>query len=165
MPCSPTAPAGVLGRGRNQRFAGGLLAHAELEALAALPAAKDRARDARLYTTLHPCPMCLGAAVVARIAELHVGAHDPTWLGIERLPELNDEVARRWPPVHGPLPGPVGEWLAVLPALNTSGALVRAMAETAPHRAALARLVAARYAGDLPEKPEDALAAAWDLLT
>ncbi len=37
--------------------------------------------------------MCLGAIVVACIGHLHLGAIDPTWLGIERLPDLNDEVA------------------------------------------------------------------------
>ena len=83
----------VIGEGRNQRFAGrtrGLLAHAEMQALAALPPDKDRARDSVLYTTLSPCPMCLGAIVVARIGHVHLGAVDPTWLGIERLSDLND---------------------------------------------------------------------------
>jgi len=115
----------VLGEGRNQRFAGrarGLLAHAELGALAALPPDKERARDSVLYTTLSPCPMCLGAIVVAGIGHVHVGAIDPTWLGIERLPDLNDEVQRRWPQIHGPLPGPIGAWLTIAPCLNTSGA-------------------------------------------
>jgi tRNA(Arg) A34 adenosine deaminase TadA len=120
----------VLGRGRNQRFATvaprGLLAHAEIEALAAVPDDKNRARRTRLYTTLHPCPMCLGATVVARVGHLAFGAYDPTWLGIEQLPQLNDEVAHRWPTSEGPLPGPIGEWLAVLPCLNTNGTLVRA---------------------------------------
>jgi hypothetical protein len=57
--------------------------------------------------------------VIARIGHLHFGAYDPAWLGIEQLPQLNDEVRNRWPSVEGPLPGPVGEWLAVLPALNS----------------------------------------------
>ena len=51
------AAGAVLGEGVNQRFAGrtrGLLAHAELGALAALPPGKDRARDSVLYTTLSP---------------------------------------------------------------------------------------------------------------
>ncbi|MER5647089.1 nucleoside deaminase [Streptosporangium sp. NPDC002524] len=163
----------VVGRGRNRRFTSesprGLLAHAEMEALAALPALparKDRSRDSVLYTTLHPCPMCLGAMVVARIGRFHFGAFDPAWLGIERMPQLNDEVRRRWPEVTGPFTGPLGEWFAVLPCLNTDGALMRAMEATAPRRAELARAVAHRLGGaaDLPATPERALEQVWDLL-
>jgi tRNA(Arg) A34 adenosine deaminase TadA len=101
----------VLGSGRNQRFATvaprGLLAHAEIEALAAVPDAKKGARRTRLYTTLHPCPMCLGATVVARVGHLAFGAYDPTWLGIEQLPpraQLNDEVQHRWQPSRAHCP-------------------------------------------------------------
>lgn len=159
----------VLGRGRNERFDSrtprGLLAHAEMAALALVPDDKDRARHVRLYTTLHPCPMCLGAMVIARIGHLHFGAYDPTWLGIERLGELNDEVRNRWPSVDGPLRGKVGEWLAVLPALNTNGTLVRAMRQATSRRAELAVVVGERLnSGELPRSPELALEKVWDLL-
>lgn len=160
----------VLGRGRNQRFAAvaprGLLAHAEIAALAAVPDDKTRARRTRLYTTLYPCPMCLGATVVARVGHLRFGAYDPTWLGIEDLPTLNDEVRGRWPAVEGPLPGPVGEWLAVLPCLNTDGTLVRAMRRTSPRRAELAQVIARKLtgSGDLPDTPDLALERVWDVL-
>ena len=164
------AAGAVLGEGRNQRFAGrarGLLAHAEVEALAALPPDKHRARDSILYTTLSPCPMCLGAIVVARVGHVHLGATDPTWLGIERLPDLNDEVQRRWPQIHGPLPGPIGAWLAIAPCLNTSGALLRAMERAAPRNIVLARAVNSRYqeSAHLPGTAAQALEDAWDLLT
>jgi tRNA(Arg) A34 adenosine deaminase TadA len=164
------AAGAVLGEGRNQRFAGrarGLLAHAELQALGALPADKDRARDSVLYTTLSPCPMCLGAIVVARVGHVHLGAIDPTWLGTDRLPDLNDEVRRRWPRIHGPLPGPIGTWLAIAPCLNTGGALLRAMERTEPRNIALARAVHGRYqeSAHLPGTAAQALEDAWDLLT
>jgi tRNA(Arg) A34 adenosine deaminase TadA len=160
----------VIGEGRNKRFAGqagGLLAHAEMQALAALPPGKDRARDSVLYTTLSPCPMCLGAIVVARIGHLHLGAIDPAWRGIERLPDLSDEVRRRWPTIHGPLPGPIGAWLTIAPCLNTSGALLRATERTAPRTAALARAVNSRYqqSARLPGTAAQALEDAGDLLT
>lgn len=137
-----------------------------MEALAALPPGKDRARDSVLYTTLSPCPMCLGATVVARIGQVHVGAIDPTWLGIEKLPGLNDEVRRRWPQIHGPLSGPVGAWLAIAPCLNTSGALLRAVERTAPRYATLARAVHSRYqaSAHLPGTAAQALEDTWDLL-
>lgn len=164
------AASAVLGEGRNQRFAGptrGLLAHAEMEALAALPPDKGRVRDSVLYTTLSPCPMCLGAIIVARVGHVHLGAIDPTWLGIERLPDLNDEVQHRWPQIHGPLSGPIGAWLAIAPCLNTSGTLLRAMERTAPRNAALARAVNSRYqkSAHLPGTAAQALEEAWDLLT
>jgi tRNA(Arg) A34 adenosine deaminase TadA len=160
----------VIGRGRNQRFGSvprGLLAHAEMQALTTLPSGKNRPLGLAMYTTLHPCPMCLGAVVIARVSQLHFAAYDPTWLGIERLPELNDEVRRRWPSVTGPLKGLVGEWAAVLPCLNTSGSLVRAMESVAPRRADLARAIASRLARDAdpPDSANAALGRVWDLLT
>jgi tRNA(Arg) A34 adenosine deaminase TadA len=160
----------VLASGRNQRFATmapqGLLAHAEMEALANVPDDKSRNGRARLYTTLHPCPMCLGATVIARVSHLAFGAYDPTWLGIEQLPRLNDEVQRRWPTIEGPLPGPIGEWLAVLPCLNTDGTLVRAMQRVSPRRAQLARTIAGTLdEGDgPPDTPDVALDRVWDVL-
>ncbi len=160
----------VLGEGRNRRFAGrvrGLLAHAEMEALGVLPPDKQRARDCVLYTTLSPCPMCFGAIVVARLGRVHIGALDPTWHGIENMPDLNDEVRRRWPRIQGPLPGPIGTWLAVAPCWNTAGALLRAMERTAPGTAALARAVDRRYreCADLPGTAVEALENAWDLVS
>jgi tRNA(Arg) A34 adenosine deaminase TadA len=160
----------VLGSGRNQRFTTvaprGVLAHAEMEALAALPDDKERARRSRLYTTLHPCPMCLGATVVARVGHLAFGAYDPTWLGIEQLPKLNDEVRHRWPTIEGPLPGPIGEWLAVLPCLNTNGTLVRAMQRVSPRRGRLAQAIAMTLdnGDEPPDTPDLALERVWDLL-
>jgi hypothetical protein len=115
---------------------------------------------------LHPCPMCLGAVVVARTGQLHFAAYDPTWLGIEQLPDLNDEVRRRWPLVTGPLSGPVGEWAAVLPCLNTTGSLSRAMESVAPRRAELAQAIASRLGrrADLPGTASQAIEQVWDLL-
>jgi tRNA(Arg) A34 adenosine deaminase TadA len=159
----------VLGSGRNQRFATvaprGLLAHAEMEALAAVPD-KEGARRTRLYTRLHPCPMCLGATVVALVGHLAFGAYDPTWLGIEQLPQLNDEVQHRWPTIEGPLPGPIGEWLAMLPCLNTNGTLVRAMQRVSPSRAQLAQAIAKTLdnGDEPPDTPDLALDRLWDLL-
>jgi tRNA(Arg) A34 adenosine deaminase TadA len=170
-----TDPAGqVLGRGRNQRFgtAGGgplqgLLGHAEINALAeGLAPDKVRRRDAVLYTTLHPCPMCLGAIVVARVAAVNFAAFDPTWLGIERLPELNAEVRSRWPQMTGPMAGPLGTWAAVLPCLNTSGSLLRAVETESPGLAELARsLVVALRAPRRPTTAAEAVHDVWDLLT
>jgi hypothetical protein len=109
----------------------------------------------------------VGAIVVARIGHLRLGAIDPTWLGIERLSDLNDEVQRRWPEIDGPLPGPIGAWMAIAPCLNTGGALLRAMERTTPRIVALARAVNSRYqeSAHLPSTAAHALEDAWDLLT
>ena len=57
----------------------------------------------------------------------------------------------RWPRVTGPLNGLVGEWAVILPCLNTSGSLVRAMEAVAPRRAELARAVdAASHPAPIP---------------
>lgn len=69
----------VIGRGHNQT---GVLndptAHAEIIAITAAAAALQswRLEGCRLYVTLEPCPMCAGAIVNARIAELFFGAYD-----------------------------------------------------------------------------------------
>ena len=54
-------------------------AHAEIGALRAAGAetANYRLPDATLYVTLEPCAMCLGAAVLARVARVVFGAYDP----------------------------------------------------------------------------------------
>lgn len=53
-------------------------AHAEVLALraACLALGSYRLTDARLYVTLEPCVMCIGAMVNARIARLIFGARD-----------------------------------------------------------------------------------------
>lgn len=54
-------------------------AHAEIMALraAATRLGNYRLPDSTLYVTLEPCPMCAGAIVQARIAQVVYGASDP----------------------------------------------------------------------------------------
>ena len=71
-------PAGaVIGRGRNEREAtGDPTAHAEVVALreAARSAGGWRLDGCTLVVTLEPCPMCAGAAVLARVRRIVFGA-------------------------------------------------------------------------------------------
>lgn len=70
----------IIGKGHNQRETlQDPTAHAEIIAITAAAASLGtwRLEDARLYVTLEPCPMCAGAIILARIAEVHFGAHDP----------------------------------------------------------------------------------------
>jgi len=55
------------------------LAHAELLAirLAAQHLGSWRLEDTQLYVTLEPCPMCSGAIILSRVAEVYYGATDP----------------------------------------------------------------------------------------
>lgn len=54
-------------------------AHAEVLALrrAALACGAYRLPGATLYATLEPCPMCVGAALAARVGRVVFGAQDP----------------------------------------------------------------------------------------
>jgi cytosine deaminase len=76
----------ILGRGHNRRVQeGSAILHGEMDALrdaGRLPAA-TYAR-ATLYTTLSPCPMCTGAALLFKIPRV-VLAENRTFLGDEAL--------------------------------------------------------------------------------
>ena len=55
------------------------LAHAELLALhtAAKAMGSWRLENCALYVTLEPCPMCAGAIILSRVADVYYGASDP----------------------------------------------------------------------------------------
>lgn len=77
--CIVTDGEHIVGRGRNRRETGkSALAHAELEAIAEACRTLGGWRLWRctLYVTLEPCPMCAGAIINARIAELRYGARE-----------------------------------------------------------------------------------------
>ena len=70
----------VIGRGYNLRESKhDPVAHAEIIAIrqAARKTGNWRLTGATLYVTLEPCPMCMGAIVLARIDTLVFGCHDP----------------------------------------------------------------------------------------
>jgi tRNA(adenine34) deaminase len=92
------AHGAVVGRGRNRREADAdPVGHAEVLALrdAAARAGTWRLAGHTLVVTLEPCPMCAGAAVLARVDRIVFGAFDPKagavgslW-DIPRDPRLN----------------------------------------------------------------------------
>jgi tRNA(adenine34) deaminase len=97
-----TDPAGVIvATGRNRggdveapsgRLHTTYLAHAEMDVLALLP--HGDYPDHTLWTTLEPCLMCASAVVLSHVGTVRYAAADPLWAGIERLPDLNAQVAR-----------------------------------------------------------------------
>jgi tRNA(Arg) A34 adenosine deaminase TadA len=129
------------------QLAGTDLAHAEVNALAQLPA--GHYEDLTLWTTLQPCPLCSAAAMSTRCGQVRYLAADPVWDGAERLPELNESVAARWPRFEGPEPGWPAFWQTALSVAyqvrrgNADGITVTARAKQAPDAADLGRTIAA----------------------
>ncbi len=71
----------IVGEGYNRRETDAdALGHAELMAIrqANEKLGGWRLHRARLYVTVEPCPMCAGAILNARIAEVHYGVRDPS---------------------------------------------------------------------------------------
>lgn len=69
----------IVGRGRNRREANAdATAHAEVEAIrdACARLGSWRLHGCALYVTLEPCPMCAGAVINARIAQIYFGARE-----------------------------------------------------------------------------------------
>lgn len=73
----------IVARGRNRIFdppgrglAGSRLAHAEVDALAQLPAS-ERYRDHVLYSTLEPCLLCTAATLLTTVGRIEYAASDP----------------------------------------------------------------------------------------
>lgn len=84
--CVTDAAGQVIARGRNCLFessavgyglAGNCMAHAEMNALFALGGREIDARSCTLYTTLEPCPMCIGAARMYLVGRVCYAARDP----------------------------------------------------------------------------------------
>ncbi len=70
----------IIGKAHNQReVLQDPTAHAEILAItqAAAKLKSWRLENAKLFVTLEPCPMCAGAIILSRIAEVHFGAYDP----------------------------------------------------------------------------------------
>lgn len=93
--CSGTIPIGavvadadgnVVARGRNRimdtsapekQVYNDMLAHAEINALLALNIDQESRHTSALYTTMEPCPLCMGAFYMSSVRTLHFAARDP----------------------------------------------------------------------------------------
>lgn len=70
----------IIGRGHNLReTTQDATTHAEMAAIqqACQNLANWRLEDCQLFVTLEPCPMCGGALILSRVAEVYYGAADP----------------------------------------------------------------------------------------
>ena len=169
------------GRARSMEKSGPLgvlfnttIAHAEINALAALPPTlpPKSYQDHTIWVTLQPCLQCIGAIVVARVGAIHFAGGDALWKGIERLPDMNAFVASRWPESVGPRNDQFGVLGQLLPLLfyrrrYPEGASMTIHRQQAPAVAALAdELVSSgEYVRLLERELPDAVDDLWSRLS
>lgn len=82
----------VIGKGHNlKESTGDPTAHAEMIALreASRKVGTWRLSGTTLYTTLEPCPMCMGAILQARVSRLVFASYDPRWGACGSLYDLS----------------------------------------------------------------------------
>ena len=146
------------------------IAHAEVNAIAALP--PKGYPDHTIWITLEPCLQCTGAVVVARIGAVRFAGSDPLWSGIERLPQINDFVASRWPERLGPRNDQFGVLGQLLPLVfyrrrYPEGASITIHRRLAPAVAALADelFTSGEYGRLLEREFTDALEELWPRLS
>ena len=147
---------------------GSYIAHAEINALATLPPGEYT--DHALYTTVEPCFLCTAALRHSHVGVVRFAASDPMWTGIEGLPDLNDQMARRWTRREGPLGGQLQTWAALLPLVSAVERGVLSVQEkhaaTMPQLLSLARKWAGVTANRLRALDLDsALKQAWPMVT
>lgn len=90
---------------------GSPLAHAELNALLQMGYDRPDPRPT-LYTTVEPCPLCMGAARMAGVGDVVFAARD-VWAGAASMAESVPYIKRQGPTVDGPvatLEEPVVAW-------------------------------------------------------
>jgi tRNA(adenine34) deaminase len=87
--------------------------HAEMEALAVVPAALwPQAPEMTLYTTLEPCLMCMASILMHRIGRIVFGANDPRGgasYSFEHLPPVFERLCQNVEWVGPILPEVCGE--------------------------------------------------------
>jgi tRNA(Arg) A34 adenosine deaminase TadA len=150
------------------------IAHAEINAIGALPPTlpPKSYEDHTIWVTLQPCLQCIGAIVVARVGAIHFAGGDALWNGIERLPDMNEFVASRWPESVGPRNDQFGVLGRLLPLLfyrrrYPEGASMTIHRQQAPAVAALAdELVSSgEYVRLFERELPDAVDDLWSRLT
>lgn len=102
----------IIARGRNHIYdddtppgqvSRNQLAHAELNALLHFDRSKHNFRACSIYTSMEPCPLCMGAIYMMGIGQVHFAARD-TYAGSTNLigatPYMNRKEIRVFSPPH-----------------------------------------------------------------
>ncbi|HZW27947.1 MAG TPA: deaminase [Trueperaceae bacterium] len=84
-------------------IAGVPLAHAEVNALLDLGYRRPGGARPTLYTTMEPCPLCMGAARMAGVGRVVFATRD-AWAGCAVMAEVVPYLKRSGPTVEGPVP-------------------------------------------------------------
>lgn len=102
----------VVYRGRNRLYetqasppyiAGSRLGHAEMNVLVQMPTRDfPHVGEGILYTTLEPCPMCIGALVMSGVRRVSYGARDHEWGALALL--TSPPLVKRPLSLEGPHP-------------------------------------------------------------
>ena len=75
--CVKCSKKQMIKNGNVEKTAKDPTAHAEMNALFTLDESQNPSGTCILYTTMEPCPMCLGAIRISRMRECHYASHDP----------------------------------------------------------------------------------------
>lgn len=129
--CAGTIPIGavvadangnIVSRGRNRimektapkgQVCNNELAHAELNALLSLELSYEESKLSALYTTMEPCPLCMGALYMSDVKTVHFASRDP-WAGSTNLLGTTPYLSRKPIKVFGPQNKVLENCLAVL---------------------------------------------------
>jgi tRNA(Arg) A34 adenosine deaminase TadA len=143
----------IVAEGRNARYAGAgvplagsHIAHAEVVALGCL-SSEHSYPDHTLLTTLEPCLLCVGAAVMSSVGDVRFAGADP-YGGASALPaDLNAHLRRGLTTFRGPRADAVGLFAAALHVefylrRKPAGHVVAAYREAMPTAVAAAEIVA-----------------------
>ena len=95
------------------QLAGNFMAHAEMNALAALR--RFHAEGLHLYTTLEPCVMCAGTSLMMRVDHVHYAATDDLMSDFHAHLGEYDFTRERLPERTGPLDDDWGRFARALP--------------------------------------------------
>jgi tRNA(adenine34) deaminase len=119
------------------------LAHAEMNALLRLPPQLEP-KDLVLHATVEPCPLCLGAIVMANVRAIRYASRDP-WAGSIALLDQNAYIASKTIRREGPTDPALERALKALgvESMLRRGEGARGAAVLAAFRAALPDAVAA----------------------
>ena len=85
------------------------LAHAELNALLALDSAALNPRTCAIYTSLEPCPLCLGAIYMSGVRNIYYAAGD-AYAGATDLLGKTPYLSHKPVKAFGPFPGGLAEF-------------------------------------------------------